>query len=60
MAVAGLTPALALVAEFLTTDADGVGVTDELGLFIPVADARRPSPVFFMLEKVCTVSAGSL
>jgi hypothetical protein len=31
------------VVLFLTTDADGAGVTDELGLFTLTADARRPS-----------------
>jgi len=54
VAVADLTAVVAPVPviEFLTTDADGAGVTDEVGLFTPAADARRPLPVFFVLDEV--------
>jgi hypothetical protein len=49
-----------VVVAFLTTDAEGAGVTDELGLFTPAADARRPLPLFFVLDEVWTVSTGRL
>jgi len=38
-----------IIPEFLTTDA---GVMDVPGLFTPAADARRPWPVFFVLNEV--------
>ena len=47
-----------IIPEFLTTDADGAGVMDVPGLFTPAADARRLSPVFFVLNEVVHRSTG--